>query len=176
MKVLVVVDMQNDFIDGSLGTKEAQAIVPGVVEKIRNFDGKVIATRDTHGEDYLNSAEGKQLPVVHCVKGTEGWQIRPEVEAAVREKTGSRILDKPTFGSVQLGEDVRNLNETDDPVEEITLIGLCTDICVISNALLLKAYLPEVPIRVEASCCAGVTQESHEQALGAMKMCQITII
>lgn len=176
MKVLVVVDMQNDFIDGSLGTKEAQAIVTGVVEKIRNFDGKVIATRDTHGEDYLNSAEGKQLPVVHCVKGTEGWKIRPEVEAAVREKAGSRILDKPTFGSVQLGEYVWNLNETDDPVEEITLIGLCTDICVISNALLLKAYLPEVPIRVEASCCAGVTPESHEQALGAMRMCQIAVI
>lgn len=176
MKVLVVVDMQNDFIDGSLGTKEAQKIVPGVVEKIRNFKGRVIATRDTHGRDYLNSAEGKQLPVVHCVKDTEGWQIRPEVEEAVREKTGSRILDKPTFGSVELGEYMRQLDQTEGPVEEITLIGLCTDICVISNALLLKAYLPEVPVRVEASCCAGVTPESHEQALGAMKMCQITII
>ena len=176
MKVLVVVDMQNDFIDGSLGTKEAQKIVPGVVEKIRNFKGRVIVTRDTHGRDYLNSAEGKQLPVVHCVKDTEGWQIRPEVEEAVREKTGSRILDKPTFGSVELGEYMRQLDQTEGPVEEITLIGLCTDICVISNALLLKAYLPEVSIRVEASCCAGVTPESHEQALGAMKMCQITII
>ena len=112
MKVLVVVDMQNDFIDGSLGTKEAQRIVPGVVEKIRNFEGRVIATRDTHGRDYLNSAEGKQLPVVHCVKDTEGWQIRPEVEEAVREKTGSRILDKPTFGSVELGEYMRQLDQT----------------------------------------------------------------
>ena len=176
MKVLVVVDMQNDFIDGSLGTKEAQKILPGVVEKIRNYKGRVNATRDTHGRDYLNSAEGKQLPVVHCVKDTEGWQIRPEVEEAVREKTGSRILDKPTFGSVELGEYMRQLDQTEGPVEEITLIGLCTDICVISNALLLKAYLPEVSIRVEASCCAGVTPESHEQALGAMKMCQITII
>lgn len=176
MKVLVVVDMQNDFIDGSLGTKEAQAIVPGVIEKISNFDGKVIATRDTHGKDYLNSAEGKQLPVVHCVKDTEGWRIRTEVEEAVRKKEDSRILDKPTFGSVELGEYIRKLNETDDPVEEITLIGLCTDICVISNALLLKAYLPEVPIRVEASCCAGVTPKSHEQALNAMRMCQIAII
>ena len=135
-----------------------------------------IRDRDTHGRDYLNSAEGKQLPVVHCVKDTEGWQIRPEVEEAVREKTGSRILDKPTFGSVELGEYMRQFDQTEGPVEEITLIGLCTDICVISNALLLKAYLPEVPIRVEASCCAGVTPESHEQALGAMKMCQITII
>ena len=151
MKVLVVVDMQNDFIDGSLGTKEAQKIVPGVVEKIRNFKGRVIATRDTHGRDYLNSAEGKQLPVVHCVKDTEGWQIRPEVEEAIREKTGSRILDKPTFGSVELGEYMRQLDQTEGPVEEITLIGLCTDICVISNALLLKAYLPEVSIRVAST-------------------------
>ena len=176
MKVLVVVDMQNDFIDGALGTKEAEAIVPGVVEMIRGFDGKVIATRDTHGKDYLNSAEGKKLPVVHCVKDTQGWQLRPEVEEAIQGKTGSRILDKPTFGSVELGEYVKSLNETEEPVEEITLIGLCTDICVISNALLLKAYFPEIPIRVASSCCAGVTPESHEQALEAMKMCQIDII
>ena len=169
MKILVAVDMQNDFIDGSLGTEEARTIVPGVVEKIRTFNGRVIATRDTHGKDYLNSAEGKKLPVVHCVKDTQGWQLRPEVEEAIQGKPGSRILDKPTFGSVELGEYVK-------PVEEITLIGLCTDICVISNALLLKAYFPEIPIRVASSCCAGVTPESHEQALEAMKMCQIDII
>ena len=176
MKILVAVDMQNDFIDGSLGTEEARAIVPGVVEKIRTFNGRVIATRDTHGKDYLNSAEGKKLPVVHCVKDTQGWQLRPEVEEAIQGKTGSRILDKPTFGSVELGEYVKRLNKTEEPVEEITLIGLCTDICVISNALLLKAYFPEIPIRVASSCCAGVTPESHEQALEAMKMCQIDII
>lgn len=175
MKVLVVVDMQNDFINGALGTKEAEAVVPGVVEKIREFDGKIIATRDTHGEDYLESEEGKHLPVVHCVKGTEGWEIRREVEEALRAKSGYRVIDKSAFGSVELGECVKKLDETEESVEEITLIGLCTDICVISNALLLKAYLPEVPVRVEASCCAGVTPQSHEQALEAMKMCQIEI-
>ena len=175
MKVLVAVDMQNDFIDGALGTKEAEAIVPGVAEKIRAFDGKVIATRDTHGEHYLESEEGKHLPVVHCVKGTEGWEICGEVEEALRGKPGYLTIDKPSFGSVELGEYVKRLDETEGPVAEITLIGLCTDICVISNALLLKAYLPEVPVRVEASCCAGVTPQSHEQALEAMKMCQIEI-
>ena len=175
MKVLVVVDMQNDFINGALGTKEAEAVVPGVVEKIREFDGKIIATRDTHGEEYLESEEGKHLPVVHCVKGTEGWEIRREVEEALRAKSGYRVIDKPAFGSVELGECVKKLDETEESVEEITLIGLCTDICVIPNALLLKAYLPEVPVRGEASCCAGVTPLSHEQGLEATKMCQTEI-
>ena len=176
MTILVVVDMQKDFIDGSLGTKEAVAIVPDVVEKIRRFDGKVIATRDTHGEDYLESAEGRHLPVVHCVKDTPGWQINGEVAEALRSRTEVRIIDKPTFGSVELGEYVKQLNDTAEPVEKITLVGLCTDICVISNALLLKAYLPEVPIEVDISCCAGVTPQSHEQAAEAMKMCQIEIV
>ena len=176
MKVLVAVDMQNDFIDGALGTEEAEAIVPGVVEKIREFDGMVVATRDTHGEDYLDSGEGKHLPVVHCVKGTEGWEIRKEVREALRGKPGYLTIDKPTFGSVELGEYVKKLDETEGPVEEITLVGLCTDICVISNALLLKAYLPEAHVRVDASCCAGVTPRSHDQALEAMKMCQVEIV
>lgn len=176
MNILVVVDMQKDFIDGSLGTKEAAAIVPAVVEKIRKFEGKVIATRDTHGEDYLESAEGKHLPVVHCVKDTPGWQINGEVAEALGGKEGVRLIDKPTFGSVELGEYVKQLNDTEEPVEKITLAGLCTDICVISNALLLKAYLPEVPIEVDISCCAGVTPRSHEQAAEAMKMCQIEIV
>ena len=178
MKVLAVIDMQNDFIDGSLGTEEAEAIVPGVAGYIREFDGTVIATRDTHGEDYLDSAEGKKLPVVHCVKGTDGWELRPEIREVLNEKKDCRIIDKPTFGSVELGEYVKHLDETrgKDTVEEITVIGLCTDICVISNALLLKAYLPEVPVRVIGSCCAGVTPQSHEQALGAMKTCQIEIV
>ncbi len=174
MKVLVVVDMQNDFIDGALGTQEAVGIVPGVVQKIREFQGRIIATRDTHGEGYLDSEEGRHLPVVHCVKGTEGWMLCPRVAGALDEK-GAKIIDKPTFGSVELGEYVKELNETVEPVDEITLIGLCTDICVISNALLLKAYLPEIPVRVDISCCAGVTPESHEQAAGAMEMCQIQI-
>lgn len=178
MKVLAVIDMQNDFIDGSLGTKEAQAIVPEVAEYIRGFDGKVIATRDTHGEDYLDSAEGQKLPVVHCTKGTKGWELRPEIREALDGKPGSMVIDKPTFGSVELGEYVKRLDGADgsDPIEEITVIGLCTDICVISNALLLKAYLPEVPIRVIESCCAGVTPQSHGQAIEAMKMCQIEIV
>lgn len=173
MKVLVVVDMQNDFIDGSLGTAEAKAAVPAVMEKIRSFDGRIIATRDTHGADYLETAEGKHLPVVHCVKGTEGWEIRNEIDMLLDEKGAVRI-DKPTFGSTELGGYVKKLDE-EETLEEITLIGVCTDICVISNALLLKANLPEVPICVEASCCAGVTPESHERALEAMRSCQIEI-
>lgn len=176
MKVLVAVDMQNDFINGVLGTKEAEAIVPGVVEMIRKFDGKIIATRDTHGEGYLSSEEGRHLPVPHCLKGTEGWEICSEVQEALLGKPGHIIIDKPAFGSKELGEYVKKLDGTENPVEEITLIGLCTDICVISNALLLKAYLPEVPVRVVASCCAGVTPQSHDQALEAMKICQVEII
>ena len=176
MNVLVVVDMQKDFIDGSLGTKEAVGIVPAVVEKIRKFEGKVIPTRDTHDEDYLESAEGRHLPVVHCVKDTPGWQLDREVAEALGSKAGYMVIDKPTFGSVELGEYVKQLNDTAEPVEKITLVGLCTDICVISNALLLKAYLPEVPVKVAASYCAGVTPEQHAQALEAMKPCQIEIV
>ena len=172
MKVLVVVDMQNDFIDGALGTPEAVEIVPRVVQKIRDFDGRVIATRDTHEEDYLETQEGKKLPVRHCIRGTNGWEIRPEI----RELLTEAPIDKPTFGSVELGQKLKADQESGDPVESITLVGLCTDICVISNALLLKAYLPEVPVIVDGSCCAGVTPDSHEQALGAMKMCQIEIV
>ena len=175
MNVLVVVDMQKDFIDGALGTGEAVAIVPGVVEKIRGFEGPVIATRDTDGADCLEAAEGRHPPVVHRVTATPGWQLHPDVEEAVLAKAGSRIIDKPTCGSVDLGGYVRELDEK-EPVEKITLIGLCTDICVISNALLLKAYLPEVPVEVDISCCAGVTPATHDQAAEAMKMCQIGIV
>ena len=176
MKILVVVDMQNDFIDGALGTKEALDIVPAVADKIRRFDGAVIATRDTHGEDYLQSEEGRHLPVVHCVKGTNGWEIRREIAEALEGRLICPPVDKPSFGSVELGEYVRRLGRIDDPVEEVELVGLCTDICVISNALLLKAFLPEARVTVDASCCAGVTPESHSQALEAMKMCQIEIL
>ena len=176
MKILVVVDMQNDFIDGTLGTREAVEIVPAVAEKIRTFDGAVIATRDTHGEDYLESREGKHLPVVHCVKGTEGWQLRKEIAEALEGRMICPPIDKPSFGSVELGEYVRKLDAAEEPVEEIELVGLCTDICVISNALLLKAFLPEAAIRVDSSCCAGVTPQSHSQALEAMKVCQIEIV
>ena len=167
---LIVVDMQNDFIDGALGTAEAEAIVERVAEKIRGFDGEVIFTRDTHGPDYLETQEGRKLPVVHCVEGSEGWQIR----AGLTELRPCRIVDKPSFGSAELGAILAG-REREEGVGEVTLIGLCTDICVISNALLLKAFLPETPLRVDAACCAGVTPESHRNALAAMKMCQITI-
>ena len=170
-KVLVVVDMQNDFIDGALGTKEAVAIVPGVKEKIENFDGVVLFTRDTHETYYLDTQEGKKLPVPHCIRGTEGWQIRSELDALRKTEP----IDKETFGSTDLAGELTMIDE-DEGIGSITLVGLCTDICVISNALLIKASLPEVPICVDATCCAGVTPESHENALKAMEACQIRII
>ena len=169
--ILIVVDMQNDFIDGALGTKEAAAIVPKVEDKIRNFDGEVFFTRDTHETWYLETQEGKNLPVPHCIRGAEGWQIRKELD--VLRKT--EPIDKETFGSTDLAGELVTINE-DEEIGSITLVGLCTDICVISNALLVKAALPEVPIIVDAACCAGVTPESHENALNAMKMCQIDIV
>lgn len=172
MKVLVVVDMQNDFIDGALGTAEAVEIVPRVAEKIRTFDGRVLATRDTHEANYLKTQEGRKLPVEHCIRGTKGWEIRPEIAALIQEAP----IDKVTFGSVGLGQELLTYHEQEEPIESITLIGLCTDICVISNAIIVKAQLPEVPVIVDASCCAGVTPESHRQALEAMKVCQIEII
>ena len=171
MKVLVVVDMQNDFIDQALGTKEAVGIVENVAKKISGFDGRVIFTRDTHHENYMNTQEGKNLPVEHCIEGSEGWQI----SSALPVSDDAIIFDKPTFGSKELGEYLENLAEL-TPIEEIEVIGLCTDICVISNALLIKAFLPEVRITVDASCCAGVTPQSHKNALEAMKSCQINVV
>ena len=170
-QILIIVDMQNDFIDGALGTKEAATIVPKVEDKIRNFDGEVFFTRDTHETWYLETQEGKNLPVPHCIRGTEGWQIRKELDAL--RKTDP--IDKETFGSTDLAADLLALHE-DEEIGSITLVGLCTDICVISNALLLKATLPEVPIYVDAACCAGVTPESHENALKAMEACQIKVM
>ena len=169
--ILVVIDMQNDFIDGALGTKEAEAIVPKVVDKIKGFDGRVIFTRDTHGDDYMNTREGKHLPVPHCIRGTLGWEICSKLQEFCKEQP----VDKPTFGSVELGEMLVRANE-EEAISTITFIGLCTDICVISNAMIAKTSLPEVDILVDAACCAGVTPESHKNALEAMKMCQITII
>lgn len=168
--ILIVVDMQNDFIDGALGTAEAVAIVPKVTDKIRNFNGMVLFTRDTHDENYMDTQEGRNLPVPHCIKGTEGWQISPVLQEFCREEP----IDKVTFGSEALSSILKKINE-ENPIGSITLIGLCTDICVISNALLVKAFLPEIPIIVDASCCAGVTPKSHQNALAAMKMCQIKI-
>ncbi len=169
-QILIVVDMQKDFIDGSLGTPEAVAILPKVAEKMRTFEGEIIFTRDTHESNYMNTPEGKNLPVPHCIRDTDGWQIAPELTAL----RSGKVIDKPTFGSVELGRLLVESNAT-EPIEKIILVGLCTDICVLSNALLIKAHLPEVEIAVDASCCAGVTPESHHTALAAMKMCQIVV-
>ena len=168
--ILIVVDMQNDFIDGALGTPEAVAIVPNVLKKIENFSGKIIFTRDTHQENYMQTQEGANLPVPHCIENSFGWQIREGLEGHGE----IAVLDKPTFGSRELGEMLLELDRQ-EPIGSICLIGLCTDICVISNALLAKAFLPEVPVSVDAACCAGVTPQSHLNALAAMKMCQIAI-
>ena len=168
MKVLVVVDMQNDFIDGALGTREAVAIVPYVKDVIETFDGKVLFTRDTHFENYLASQEGKNLPVPHCIQGTHGWQIREELDALRRTEP----IDKLTFGSIDLPVAIASIPD----VESVTLLGLCTDICVISNAMFLKAHFPELPVFVDAKGSAGVTPESHRRALDAMRMCQIGIL
>ena len=168
-KLLIVVDMQNDFIDGALGTKEAEAIVPRVVDKIRNFDGLVLATRDTHEADYLQTQEGKNLPVEHCIRGTNGWELRPEIQDLI----SAEVMDKPTFGSRKLAE---FLKKQEKEIDSITLAGLCTDICVISNAMLVKNRFPELQVMVDAECCAGVMPETHTTALKAMDLCQIEIL
>lgn len=164
-RTLIVVDMQKDFIDGSLGTKEAIAIVENVKNKIGRYQAhgdEIIFTRDTHPEDYLNTNEGKNLPVEHCIEGTEGWQIWKGLEVP-----GAIYIDKPSFGY---------MNWKDYNLEDVEIIGLCTDICVVSNALIIKATYPEISVKVDASCCAGVTPESHEAALTTMKMCQIEVV
>lgn len=180
MNYLIVVDMQNDFVTGSLGTAEAKSIVPAVARRVARAleqGEEVVFTRDTHGPDYLNTQEGRRLPVSHCIHGTEGWEIIPQLSAYTAGRTP---INKPTFGSRYLGamlkardEDLRKQGQPG--VERATFIGLCTDICVISNALLVKAFLPEVEIVVDAACCAGVTAASHKNALEAMKMCQVVI-
>ena len=169
MKALIVIDMQNDFIDGALGTAEAQAIVPYVKEKTaqyRSLGLPVIFTRDTHGENYLETQEGRNLPVPHCLKGTHGWEITSELDFS-----GCEVFDKPTFGCVALAEYLKGI----EALEEVELVGLCTDICVISNAMLIKANLTELKVSVDSKGCAGVTPESHKNALNSMKMCQIEI-
>lgn len=178
MDILVVVDMQNDFVSGALGTAEAREIVPYVVGRVvegLNRGEEILFTKDTHQENYMDTQEGRRLPVPHCVRGTEGWEIIEQLREYARHP-----IDKPTFGSRELGallkardEDLRKQGKPE--VEKVTLIGLCTDICVISNALLVKAFLPEAEIAVDAACCAGVTPESHKNALAAMRVCQITV-
>ena len=172
-KILIVVDMQKDFVDGALGSKEAVAIVDNVVNKIENFDGDIIVTYDTHAENYMETQEGHNLPVPHCIKGTDGWKLDARVQAAL-DKKEYKTIEKPTFGSTDLPEYIKtNYN----PGEiEIELVGLCTDICVVSNALLMKANFLETKVSVDARCCAGVTPDSHNAALVTMKMCQVNVI
>ncbi len=175
-KFLVVVDMQKDFIDGSLGTREAQAIVDAAADRIhacRTQGVKILATLDTHEDNYMNTAEGKKLPVPHCIRGTEGWKLNPKIREALGED--ALLVEKPTFGSVRLPEIIRE-QLTPGEMPDIELLGLCTDICVISNALLLKANYPEARIAVNAGCCAGVTPQKHLAALETMASCQIDLI
>ena len=172
-KVLIVVDMQKDFVDGALGTKEAVAIVDAVVEKVKTFDGEVIFTRDTHFDNYMETQEGANLPVPHCVKDTEGWDLIPELKAFCEEMK-CKVYDKPTFGSTELAADLKALYDAGE-LESVELIGICTDICVVSNALLIKAFMTELPVSLDSSCCAGVTPEKHESALETMRSCQVLV-
>lgn len=166
-KLLAVIDMQNDFIDAALGTKEAESIVEKAAEKIKNFDGEIVYTMDTHAENYLDTQEGAKLPVIHCIKGSNGWELNSKIKP-LSEKC--RIFEKGTFGSKELAEYIAC-----EKFDSIELIGLCTDICVISNALIIKAFVPEADVSVDSRCCAGVTPQSHENALEAMRMCQINV-
>ena len=171
-KILIVVDMQKDFVDGALGSKEAAAIVSNVVKKIEEFDGDIFVTYDTHFENYMQTSEGAKLPVPHCIKGTPGWELDKKVAAALENKEHTKI-EKITFGSVDLPQVLAE--EYDMCGVEIELVGLCTDICVVSNALILKANFPETPISVDARCCAGVSKQTHEAALSTMQCCQIEV-
>lgn len=171
-KFLVVVDIQKDFVDGALGTSEAVAIIPNVVKKICDFDGEIFVTYDTHFDNYMKSSEGKKLPVPHCIKGTAGWELDVSVAEALKDKKYIEV-EKITFGSVDLPKLIKDA--AGNEAFSIELIGLCTDICVVSNALILKANFPEIEVFVDAGCCAGVTPESHEAALTTMKMCQINV-
>lgn len=173
-RYLVVVDMQHDFVDGALGTPEAQTIVASVAAKAQAFDGTVVFTKDTHYNDYLQTLEGKNLPVEHCLHGTPGWELMPELQA-IRDERNSFVFEKTTFASLDLAMWLAEENVA-EPIESIELIGLCTDICVVSNALLIKGWIPEVPLKVDASLCAGVTPDSHKAALATLRSCQVEVI
>ena len=171
-KILIVVDMQKDFVNGSLGTAEAQKIVAPAAEYIKSFDGEIFATLDTHGDDYLSTPEGKKLPVPHCIKGSDGWELAPEIAEALSGKKYEKF-QKETFGATALPA---YMQEKIRHFDEIELFGICTDICVISNAIILKNSFPEIPITVHSALCAGVTPEKHEAALEVMRSCQIDVI
>ena len=172
-KLLIVVDMQKDFVDGALGSPAAVAIVDKVTEKIRGFDGDILVTYDTHADNYMQTQEGANLPVPHCIKGTDGWALDAKVQAALDGRE-YKAIEKPTFGSVSLIEYIKA--NYDPNMIEIQLVGLCTDICVVSNALLLKANFLETKVSVDPACCAGVTEDSHNAALLTMKMCQVHVM
>ena len=170
--ILIVVDMQNDFVDGALGTSEAEGIIDTVVKKIESFDGDIFVTYDTHFENYMQTQEGSKLPVPHCIKGTDGWNLNAKVQSALENKEYIQI-EKTTFGAVEMPKIIADRYKSEEI--SIELIGLCTDICVVSNALLLKANFTETPISVDANCCAGVTVEKHNAALEVMRSCQIDV-
>lgn len=172
-QILIIVDMQNDFVDGVLGTKEAAVAAERAAAKIKDFNGRIFVTMDTHGQDYLETAEGKKLPVPHCIKMTDGWQLNEKISQALAGKD-YRTIEKGTFGSLDLVNEIADIQGSGDV--SVELAGLCTDICVVSNALLLKAHFPKMQITVDAGCCAGVTPETHRAALETMKMCQVDII
>lgn len=173
-QVLIVIDMQNDFVSGSLGTKEAQALLPELVKTVAAFEGEVIFTKDTHEENYLETQEGKLLPVPHTIRGTQGWELVPELEA-LRNKLNALVFEKPTFGCVELAEYLREKYERGE-IDRIELCGVCTDICVVSNALLIKAFIPECEIVMRKALCAGVTPSKHQAALEVMGSCQVTAV
>ncbi|MDY2777624.1 MAG: isochorismatase family cysteine hydrolase [Collinsella sp.] len=171
---LIVIDMQNDFVNGALGTPEARDIVGAVAQRAASFEGTVVFTKDTHGANYLDTQEGAHLPVPHCEAGTPGWELVPELEE-IRAERGALVFEKDAFGSLDLAEWLVEQHEA-EPISSIELVGVCTDICVVSNALIVKAHLPEVPLRVEGSLCAGVTPAAHEAALSTMRSCQVEVI
>lgn len=172
-KYLIVVDMQKDFVDGALGSREAQAMVPELVKKVTEFEGEIIFTKDTHGNNYFETQEGKLLPVAHCIEDTDGWELIEPLQKIAGERD-AEIFRKETFGCTELASYLKKIEEAEG-IKEIELVGVCTDICVVSNALLIKANIPEVKISVDAKCCAGVTPSKHEAALETMRSCQINV-
>lgn len=172
-KKLIIIDVQNDFITGSLGTEEARRMLPRLIDKARHFSGEILMTQDTHSENYLSTQEGRMLPVPHCLTGTEGWGFPQELEKLRKEKV-VKVYQKPCFGSTDLVSDLKDVYEG-NLLDSVELVGICTDICVVSNALMIKSVLPELPVFVDASCCAGVTPEKHTAALEVMQSCQIII-
>lgn len=173
MNALIVIDVQNDFVTGTLGTQEACRMLPHLMEKVKEFQGIIFMTQDSHSENYLETQEGQKLPVPHCITGTKGWRFTEELEEIQKEKQ-IKVYQKPCFGSTQLVEDLVRLYEEGE-LQSVELAGICTDICVVSNALMIKSRMPELPLFVDAACCAGVTPQKHEAALEVMESCQITI-